>query len=162
MTDRPQCRHRLNELLRAEYDCAGRLLSVLQTEADALLARNLDALEQLIGEKHQLMRHFEELDAEKQHLLQSNGYRTDQSGIEACIAWCDPTGQLLRGWKSLMERVAHCQQQNRINGVTLESSRRHAQHALSILRGQPPASDLYNPTGLTTQPGAAGRSLAKA
>lgn len=162
MSDRQQCRHRLNELLRAEYDCAGRLQSILQSEAEALVTRNLDALEQLVGEKHQLMQRFEQLDCDKHQLLKSHGYGVDQAGIEACIAWCDATGQLLRGWKSLMERVSHCQQLNRVNGVTLDASRRHAQHALNILRGQSPLPDLYSPAGMTSQPGSAGRSLAKA
>lgn len=160
--DRHQCRHRLNELLRAEYTCAGQLQSVLRAEADALLMRDLDGLERLVGEKHRLMQQFEQLDADKQRLLGEFGHGTDPTGIEACIAWCDDTGQLLRGWKSLLERVRACQQQNRVNGVTLESSRRHAQHVLGILRGQAPLPDLYSPAGTTTQPGAAGRSLAKA
>lgn len=162
MSERQQCRHRLNELLRAEYDCAGRLQSILQAEAEALVGRDLDALEQLVGEKHQLMQRFEQLDSDKQRLLQSHGHSGDQAGIEACIAWCDETGQLLRGWKALMERVRNCQQQNRVNGVSLDASRRHAQHALNILRGQSPLPDLYSPAGMSSQPGAAGRSLAKA
>ena len=162
MRDLQQCRLRLNELLRAEYECAGRLQSVLLTEAEALEGRDLDALEQLVGEKHQLMQRFEQLDSDKLRLLQSQGYDGDQAGIEACIAWCDETGQLLRGWRSLMERLRNCQQQNRVNGITLDASRRHAQHALNLLRGESSLPDLYSPAGITSQPGAAGRSLAKA
>lgn len=162
MTDRQQCQHRLNELLRAEFDCAGRLQSTLLAEAEALLARDADALEHAVGEKHRLMQRLEQLDADKRQLLESHGFGNDPAGVEACIAWCDDTGHLLRGWNSLLERVRHCQQQNRVNGVTLESSRRHAQHVLNILRGQSPPPELYNPTGMTAHPGDVGRSLAKA
>lgn len=162
MTDRQHCLHQLHDLLRAEFDCAGRLQSALLVEADALLARDVDALERAVGEKHQLMQRLEQLDADKQRLLTSHGYGSDPAGVEACIAWCDASGHLLRGWHMLLERVRHCQQQNRVNGVTLESSRRHAQQVLNILRGQSPLPDLYKPTGMTVHSGDTGRSLAKA
>lgn len=159
---RDQCRHRLNELLRAQYTCAGQLQSVLQAETEALLTRNLDELEHLIGEKQRLTQQLEHLAADQQRLLGEYGHGGDPAGIEACIAWCDDTGLLLRGWKALLERIRNCQQQNRVNGVALESSRRHAQHVLGILRGQAPLPDLYSAAGTTAQAGTAGRSLAKA
>ena len=160
-SDRAYCRQRLNELLRAQYDCAGRLLNVLQAEAEALLSRDLDALEKLVNEKHQLMARFEQLDADTQRLLETHS-DAGRKDITACIDWCDDSGQLRRGWKALLDRIARCQQQNRVNGATLDSSRRHAQQALSVLRELAPAPDLYSATGVTAQPGVAGRSLAKA
>lgn len=161
-SDRTYCRQRLNELLRAEYDCAGQLLTVLQAEADALLKRDLESLEKLVGEKHQLMARFEQLDGDTQRLLDAHGDQGGHKDITACITWCDDSGQLLRGWTALLDRVARCQQQNRVNGATLDSSRRYAQQALSVLRELAPATDLYNPAGVTAQAGVAGRSLAKA
>lgn len=160
--DRQQCRHRLNELLRAEYACAGQLQSVLQAESDALQTRDLDGLERLVSEKNLIMRQLEQLTADKQRLLAEYDRGNDPAGIEACIAWCDDTGQLRRGWQSLLKRLRNCQQQNRINGITLESNRRHAQQVLGILRGQSPLPDLYSAAGTTAQAGTAGRSLAKA
>lgn len=162
MSDRQQCRQRLNDLLRAEYECAGRLLAVLEAEADALLKRDLDGLEKLVEEKHRLMVGFDRFDADTRRLLADYDHAEGRSDIRGCINWCDDSGQLLRGWKALMDRVARCQQQNRVNGITLDSSRRHAQHALNILRGLPSAPDLYSAAGLTAQPGDSGRSLAKA
>lgn len=160
--DRQQCRGRLNELLSAEYTCAGLLQSVLQAEAQALLARDLDELGRLVSEKHRLILQFEQLDADRRHLLGEFGHENDPAGVEAFIAWCDDTGHLVRGWKSLLERLRDCQQLNRVNGVTLESSRRHAQNILGILRGHPALPDLYSPTGTSAQPAIASRSLAKA
>lgn len=162
MHDRLQCRHRLNELLRAEYTCAGQLQTVLRAEAEALLTRDIDGLERQVGEKHRLMRQLEQLAADKQRLLAEYGHGNEPADIEACIARCDDSGQLLRGWKSLLERLRICQQLNRANGITLESSRRHAQHVLGILRGESPLPDLYSAAGTTAQAGTAGRSLAKA
>lgn len=162
MSERPRCRQRLHELLRTQYDCAGQLLSVLQSEAEALINRDLDLLQTLAAEKQRLTVHLDQSDADMQRLLQDHGYGNQRSNVTDCIAWCDDSGQLLRGWNALMDRVARCQQQNRSNGVLLDSSRRHAQQVLSILRGSAPAPDLYNPTGHTAQPGIAGRSLAKA
>lgn len=161
-SDRAYCRQRLHELLRAQYDCAGRLLTVLQAEAEALLNRDVESLGKLVNEKHQLVARFEQLDADTQRLLDAHRDGGGCKDITGCIAWCDDSGQLLRGWKALLDRIARCQQQNRVNGATLDSSRRHAQQALSVLRELAPAPDLYSPAGVTAQPGVAGRSLAKA
>ena len=162
MNDRQHYRSQLHELLRAEFDCAGRLHAVLAAEADALVNRDVDTLERLVGDKQGLMQTFEDLELRKQQILEQTGFGGTEQHVEACIDWCDDSGQLKRGWHLLMERIRRCQHQNRINGATLDSSRRHAQQALAILRGQPVAAPLYNPAGATALNGDNGRSLAKA
>ncbi|MBU2477690.1 MAG: flagellar protein FlgN, partial [Gammaproteobacteria bacterium] len=97
-----------------------------------------------------------------QRLLQSAGFGTARTDVEACISWCDTNGRLKKGWRLLLERIQLAQQKNRVNGATLEATRSHAQQALALLRGQSPESPLYNPTGNTGVNHLAGRSLAKA
>lgn len=161
MIDPRKCREELNELLRAEYDCAGRLGTLLGIEAEALHGRDIDAIEDIAGRKQALMQSFETLEARRQTLLECAGFGGTQPDVDGCIAWCDSSGQLARGWRLLLERIRRCQHQNRCNGAILESSRRHAQQALGLLRGQTPQPDLYTPTGSTVTD-TLGRSLAKA
>ncbi|MBI5461099.1 MAG: flagellar protein FlgN [Gammaproteobacteria bacterium] len=162
MNDRQHYRSQMLDLLRAEFDCAGQLHATLTAEAEALASRDVDRLERLVGDKQALMQTFEALELRKQQILEQTGFSGANRDIEACIDWCDDRGQLKRGWHLLLERIRRCQQQNRINGATLDSSRRHAQQALAILRGQPIAVPLYNPTGSTALNEDNGRSLAKA
>lgn len=161
MTDPRQCREELNELLRAEYDCAGRLAALLGDETEALNGRDIDAVETLVGRKQTLMQEFEALEARRHALLERAGFGGAQPDIEACIAWCDGSGRLARGWRALLERIRDCQHRNRCNGAVLESSRRHAQQALALLRGQNPQPGLYTPHGASAAD-TLGRSLAKA
>lgn len=161
MSDRQHSRRQLHDLLRAEFDCAGQLQTVLAAEAEALANRNVDALEHIVGNKQDLMQAFNGLEYRTQQILEQTGFGAGKQGIEACIDWCDDSGQLKRGWQLLLERIRRCQHQNRINGAILDSSRRHAQEALAILRGQPITTPLYNPTGATLNE-TSGRSLAKA
>lgn len=162
MIDPRQCRLELNDLLRAEYDCASRLGTLLGIEAEALQGRDIDAIEALTGRKQALMQEFESLEAKRQVLLERAGFGgAAPADMEGCIAWCDGSGQLARGWQLLLERIRGSQHQNRRNGAILESSRRHAQQALALLRGQAPQTDLYNPNG-STSADTPGRSLAKA
>ncbi len=135
---------------------------VLAAETEALTQRDVDALERLVGDKHDLMQSFEALELRKQQILDHVGFGDAARGIEACLDWCDDHGQLRRGWQLLLDRLAQCQNQNRINGATLDSSRRYAQQALSILRGESAPVSLYNPTGASTSGHDSGRSLAKA
>lgn len=162
MSDRQSYRTELNDLLRAEYTCAGRLNTLLGAEAKALITRDVEAMERLLDEKQGLIQQLEHLENRMRQLLQSAGFGTQPRDVEACLAWCDDSGQLIKGWRLLMERIRNAQQQNRINGATLESSRRYTQQTLALLRGQVPESDLYNPTGNTGSYALAGRSLAKA
>lgn len=162
MSDRQHYRSQMHDLLRAEFDCAGQLHAVLAAEAEALANRDVDTLERLIGDKQGLMQTFDALELRKRQVLEQTGFGGTEPDVVACIDWCDDTGQLKRGWHLLLERIRRCQQQNRINGATLDSSRRYAQQALAILRGQPVTTPLYNPTGATALNEAGGRSLAKA
>ncbi|MFN2309367.1 MAG: flagella synthesis protein FlgN [Gammaproteobacteria bacterium] len=156
------CRERLNALLHAEYACAGQLVTLLETETAALQGRDIDALETLAADKQALMQHFESLEAQRQALLEQAGFGGSPADVEGCIAWCDGSGQLARGWHLLLERIRRSQHQNRCNGAILEASRRHAQQALAVLRGQAPHGDLYHANGCTTTDNTRGRSIAKA
>ncbi len=162
MIDRQTCHTDLHDLLHAEYVCAGQLNTLLSAEADALISRDVDTLEQLVKDKLELVENFGSLEDRMRQLLQSADFGNQRSDIEACLDWCDNNGRLKKGWKLLLERIQHAQHQNRINGATLESTRSHAQQALALLRGQAPESPLYNTTGNTGMNHLAGRTLAKA
>lgn len=162
MTDRQSCHTELDSLLHAEYVCTGKLNTLLSAESEALIARDVDTLEQLVKDKHELLQTFGQLEERLQQLLQSAGFGTERTDVEACIGWCDNNGRLKKGWRLLLERIQLAQQKNRVNGATLEATRSHAQQALALLRGQSPESPLYNPTGNTGVNHLAGRSLAKA
>ena len=162
MADREYYRTQLYSLLRAEYDCAGRLNCLLGAETQALAARNVDAIEPLIEEKQDLLRQFEALAQRMQALLHDAGFSGDRPDIEGCLSWCDEQGELLRGWQLILDRIREAQHRNRVNGVTLEAARRHAQQAVALLRGQTPQLDLYNPAGATASNVAGSRTLAKA
>jgi flagellar biosynthesis/type III secretory pathway chaperone len=162
MSNRQHYHSQLHDLLHAEFDCAGQLHTVLAAEAEALANRDVDSLERLVGDKHGLMQTFETLEHRKRLILEQAGFGNAEQGVEDFIDWCDENGQLKHGWRLLLERVRRCQHQNRINGATLDSSRRHAQQALAVLRGQAVTTPLYNPTGATAPHEDGGRSLAKA
>lgn len=162
MHDPLQCRQQLNDLLHAEYDCAGQLQSVLTAEASALVDRDINALEALVREKNTLLQTLETLELRKKQVLEQAGLSSAPNQIEASIDDCDERGQLKRGWHLLLQRLARCQQQNRANGATLDSSRRYTQQALSILRGQTVPVALYDPRGSNTSSHDSGRPLAKA
>jgi flagellar biosynthesis/type III secretory pathway chaperone len=162
MTDRQTCHTELDDLLHAEYVCTGKLNALLSAESEALVARDVDTLEQLVKDKHDLIQTFGQLEERMQQLLLSAGFGTGRTDIEACINWCDNNGRLKKGWRLLLERILLAQHKNRVNGATLEATRSHAQQSLALLRGQSPESPLYNPTGNTGVNHLAGRTLAKA
>jgi flagellar biosynthesis/type III secretory pathway chaperone len=100
------------------------LLTILQREHAALLAGNLELIEQIVQEKRMAIAEIESL-----------GHNAGQVN--------NPRLQRI---------AAECARQNEINGGMVEASLRHTQHVLAILHGQSPEAGLYSRAGATLNP----------
>jgi flagella synthesis protein FlgN len=97
------------------------LLQLLEQERDALKARDLTALEDVIQNKS----------ANLQHLEQSAKQR---SIWLALLRTCKP--QVEQTWGELKDLLRECQEQNEINGKLLARNQQVFSRLLSIVRGQ--------------------------
>ena len=160
--DRKTCRQQLFALLNETLTQTQGLRRQLDDEAAALAANDVETLESAVTAKNASVGKLEQLEQQRQRLLETAGFSGNRYGANACIEWCDENDKLAQLWRQLLDEVQTCQRQNSVNGTLVQFSRRNVQQLLDILRGQLPSGRLYDPSGDTSTCAETTRTLAKA
>lgn len=139
---------RMSPLIEAELACSDALLASLVSEREALAAGDAARIQSEATAKAEKVERLEALERQRTDLIREAGYEpSDPAQMEACLRTCDPPGTLVRTWSSVLERMRRCQAENLVNGGIIELSRRHAERALHVLRGEAPDPDVYQSSG---------------
>jgi flagellar biosynthesis/type III secretory pathway chaperone len=136
----------LNALLEGERSATVRLLDALREEHQALMRRDMTALDHAVNKKSQQVAELEILGRERDAALNATGHTAGREGIESWLSH-QPNGAAKKLWQELQNLLLRCQRQNLINGGIVETSRRYTQRALSLLQGQSAEPALYGPSG---------------
>lgn len=132
---------------------AERFASLLGEEAEALRAREPAAIERIAADKLALAKTLEGATA----ALAAAGLRPDGASRERAAS-----SPALRGaWERLLACTAACLERNLANGIAIELARAFNASLLSVLRGEPPHSGLYDSNGRLDETSSA-RTLANA
>lgn len=123
------------------------LLQLLEQERDALKARDLTALEDIIQNKSANLLHLEQ--SAKQRSVWAASLKQPKDSVEdtwlALLRTCKP--QVEQTWSELKELLRECQEQNEINGKLLARNQQVFSRLLSIVRGQDESGPLYTAKG---------------
>lgn len=125
------------------------LIELLDREQDALQARDVDALADIIEKKAQPLNRLEE--SGKQRAVWANVPAVEQSSK----AWNAMLEQLAsdnikKDWEKLKELTKECCQKNEVNGKILVRQKQIYGRLLEIMRGQSQSPSLYTATGAAT------------
>lgn len=142
----------LASLLNDQISTTAQLLELLRKEYAIMKAHNLVELEQVVADKQSCVTRLLGLTKQWTYHLEREGYSTDATGMETCIARYafSERSELETAWAALQKTMAQAQQQNAINGAVIASSRSHTELALAILWGRNPQGCLYNHGAQTT------------
>lgn len=108
------------------------LSSVLETEREALLAGDVDSLDQAGSRKHALMQQLEQLDAER---------------VQLGLAAPEVASALDDRWQALLKKLRACRDMNQHNGNVVGQRLGSVRRALAILTGQDADSAVYGRSG---------------
>jgi len=139
----------LQDFVEQQLPLSQRLLLALQSEEQALVNNDIDALEQVTLEKNQVVNLF--LSGQQQLLrqLQQEGLPLNQDGL---MAWLETQpnkpSQEARTLAKTLQTAA--QEINRSNGLLIQRLSSRTQAGLSALRGQGDAG-LYSASGQNGQ-----------
>lgn len=144
---------RINASLQAfveqQLPLSQRLLQALQSEEQALVENDIDALERITLEKNQVVNLF--LTGQQQLLrqLQQEGLALNQDNL---TAWLEAQPNMPSEDERALAKTlqAAAQEINRSNGLLIQRLSSRTQAGLSALRGQRDAG-LYGPTGQNGQ-----------
>jgi len=150
----PHSLHSLFSLVASALDQTQQLFQLLETEQQALLSKDYDALEDISGKKLVLSRSLDLIEIQRQeimaHIGQDTGINTMQQFLLANKnnAAFRP---LLASWDRLIISLQESADQNRINGILLDKQHQHVQRALNILFEQSNNPPVYDAAGDTRQ-----------
>ena len=139
----------LQVFVEQQLPLSQRLLQALQSEEQALISNDIDALEQATLEKNLVVNLF--LTGQQQLLrqLQQKGLPLNQDNLNAWLGvQPDKPSQEVRAMVKTLQTAA--QEINSSNGLLIQRLSSRAQAGLSALRGQRDAG-LYSPSGKSGQ-----------
>ena len=120
----------LTDLLNEQIRCAEAMLQTLGRENDALVAGDIELLTLAGADKARLVESLEALEIERRNL--AAGDATSDRGSPQ--------------WRSLLDLISACKDQNQRNGALVKARSEQVQIALQALRGSEPG--FYDPSGL--------------
>jgi flagellar biosynthesis protein FlgN len=150
--------------LEAEGEAFDGFVGILEAEAAALNAGDVDALIALAQSKSEKVALLSRLSESRRAFLRSAGFSPDRLGMsEWLVAHGGNDGQRLSGlWSALLDRAVRAQQLNEANGALIESRLRFNQAALASLQAAARQTTFYGPDGTTRLSGGKGRDLGSA
>ena len=150
--------------LEDEIGYATELLELLSAERNALSKNNGNALEAVAKQKRLLAEQLEtSAERRSKHLFETTGLATAdmQEYLDSSASSTDNQQPLKELWEQLVEILAQCREQNRLNGSILESSQRSIKQAIALLQGHGQSGELYGRAGKTLS-NASAHSLTRA
>lgn len=139
----------LLSLITGDIDAARQLLQLIDDEYQALQARDLAQLQQLLERKVPLMQQLERNGRERATALQQAGVSVDRQGLEQ-FAQRSGNSELLARGDELGALLDQCQDANQRNGRIIRAGQASTGRLLDILRGQD-TPNLYDRRGSSTQ-----------
>jgi flagella synthesis protein FlgN len=139
--------------------------ALLDTEHDALLAGDADAVVRIATAKGEQVAQLAALAERRLAALRQSGFTADRKGMAQwlLVAAGSRASELSSRWNALLDIAARAQQLNERNGALIQARMAFNQAALAALRSATPPADLaYGPDGITRLGAVPGRDLGSA
>ncbi len=139
-----------------------RLAVLLEEEAQAIEAKDLQGLQHRLDATRPLVADLESRIAALRAAVERNGFAFTTEGIERFIEAQDPGDRTLDQWSELLEEARYCERLNRELGRLIERQQRRIALGLSLLLGEAAEATTYDPRGRPVGSGQTGRTLDQA
>ncbi len=156
------CREHLTELFREETALLVELEQLLTREARILEGPDVHEIEQTTRARQERMGALARLEEQRRSLCAAHGFASDRAGLEAVMAWCDPSGTLTESLRECAARAVRCRELNDQNGVLVTARLQRVESMLGALTGRPTRPDTYGPRGYGVSSIRSGRVLGAA
>lgn len=126
------------------------LLTLLQTERQALESRDYSTFQAVVGKKQQLLQTLEQHALQRQELLRKAGFQNEQSTLQAADQEAPPVA---KHWRLLRDQWQQCQELNEINERIAKRTRLVVGQILDLMRGTTGNNRLYDNKGAAKSTG---------
>lgn len=140
----------LAQLLDEQIDAMQSVLLALESERDALAARDGEALLRAVSNKASAIAGADGIEQRRQATLDRLGL-ADRPGRAGRSFSAD--GGIGQRWQQVLALTQQCRALNDANGQMIRGQRRRVEGTLRCLRGEPAAAAEYGPAGERRSPG---------
>lgn len=137
------------ELTEKAVATSRQIISMLDTEFEALTGNNPTFLETVVNDKKQYLISIGQIMAEQESLLSSMNLPHDKTGVEALYANLPANHPWRDSWKKLQKLAKMLADKNLRNGITATQHTDHTRKALDILTGHHSDQPTYQYGGKT-------------
>ncbi|MCH7817524.1 MAG: flagellar protein FlgN [Proteobacteria bacterium] len=139
-------------LLQSDLANTQKLADLLESEKQHLEVRELDALQQLLPTKAQLLTDIDVNRQRRDQFLQSIGINQGEAALREHLQRCADASAsaCLSALDQLKIKLSLCNKYNELNGLIISNSRRRNGQRLDILKGTTREQKLYTAQGGTT------------
>jgi flagellar biosynthesis protein FlgN len=153
------CRDTVARLLAEEIVALGDVERLLNVEHEALVAKNVDMLEQTAETRRSRIGALVRIEDERRTLCRMLGHSPDAQGLQKMLAWCDPRGTLSQQWTDRGERAKRCRLLNDRNGALVTARLKRVEGLVDLLTGKSQSQNTYGPRGGAYAAPSSGRLL---
>jgi hypothetical protein len=156
-----QCHEELTQLFDTQTSELQAINSYLTKIKYAVAENDVEALNNLITEQRLPIKEIEILQ-EKQHQLMSRyNFKSNNTGLDKCIAWCDRQDKLLDRYQIFKQEMETLQHSLQISDMLVSKGQNRIRQSLHLLTGQTVNTRTYTSSG-QSQESTDGRSIAHA
>ena len=134
--NKDQCRMQLVELLNAQNSTIARANDYLTSIKTAIAENKLDNLDQFLSNPQLPTEEIEQLQQQRQRLLQNFGFSSDNEGFEKCVGWCDNSdAQVEKSHQQMIAGLAQLQRSIQLNSLLVRKGQERLRRSIGILTG---------------------------
>ncbi len=145
--DAPVARKRLVEVIGDSVVLANALIEALGSERGALETQDMDALEDILGQKSQCVESLSRLERQRNDICANAGFVGGDDQMDRMIEWCDENHAVADAWRQLVQLAIECNRRNISNGSIIRARKQQIETAMAVVRGGSMNSDTYSRQG---------------
>ncbi len=139
-----------SDLVNKAIGHSRQVISMLESEFDALTGNNAEILQNIVNEKKGYLVAIGNVMAEQQSLLVSLGLTHDKKGVETLYASLPDKHPAKNNWAKLQKLAKDMAEKNLRNGVLLSHHTENTRKALDIITGRQSDAPAYQYGGRTS------------
>lgn len=132
-----QCHDLLKDLLgrqTVELDALNGYLDEIKT---AIGESDIEALNNLVTQNRLPIAKIEDLESQRNRLLEVYGFDSGREAFQKCIDWCDSDEVIERQYEKFRQALLSLQRSIQLNSLILYKGQQRVRQGLHLLTGQP-------------------------
>lgn len=130
----------------SEIQLASQLLALLEREQTVLVGAEIEAMEQLLQEKSQLIQQLSVASQQRYQALAKLGFDANETGMQQWLLQKQDAG-LAQAWTRFQDSLSRGKETNRVNGLLINKHFNRNQQLLGALNGASRNGQFYGPDG---------------